>query len=208
MQKTQPQIEALFPTLVYRAGLDRADRLNHALEQAAFELAEHDKAGRRWCARHGYPGYTSYGSLADLPDRSPPFARLKRLIEQHAARFARELHWDLRGGKPLCDTMWVNVLPEGGSHSSHLHTNAVLSGTYYVKSPPGAGPIVFEDPRHALMMAAPPRKASAPRAARTYVSQDPTPGTLLLWESWLRHEVPLNRAAGERISVSFNLVIG
>lgn len=208
MQKTQPQIEALFPTLVYRAGLDRADRLNHALEQAAFELAEHDEAGRRWCARHGYPGYTSYGSLADLQDRSPPFARLKRLIEQHAARFARELHWDLRGGKPLCDTMWVNVLPEGGSHSSHLHTNAVLSGTYYVKSPEGAGPIVFEDPRHALMMAAPPRKASAPRASRTYVSQDPTPGTLLLWESWLRHEVPLNRAAGERISVSFNLVIG
>jgi uncharacterized protein (TIGR02466 family) len=208
MQKTQPQIEALFPTLVYRAGLDRADSLNHALEQAAFELAEHDAAGRRWCARHGYPGYTSYGSLADLPDRSPPFARLKRLIEQHAARFARELHWDLRGGKPLCDTMWVNVLPEGGSHSSHLHTNAVLSGTYYVKSPPGAGPIVFEDPRHALMMAAPPRKASAPRAARTYVAHEPTPGTLLLWESWLRHEVPLNRAAGERISVSFNLVIG
>lgn len=208
MQKTQPQIEALFPTLVYRAALERADNLNHALEQAAFALAEHDVAGRRWCARHGYPGYTSYGSLADLPDRSPPFARLKRLIEQHAARFARELHWDLRGGKPQCDTMWVNVLPEGGSHSSHLHTNAVLSGTYYVKSPPGAGPIVFEDPRHALMMAAPPRKASAPRAAKTYVAQDPTPGTLLLWESWLRHEVPLNRAAGERISVSFNLVIG
>ena len=33
-------------------------------------------------------------------------------------------------------------------------------------------------------------------------------GTLLLWESWLRHEVPINRAEGERISVSFNLVIG
>lgn len=208
MQKTQPHIEALFPTLVYRTGLSGAGLLNHELEEAALGLAGHDEAGRRWCATHGYPGYTSYGSLADLPDRSRPFARLKRLIEQHAARFARELHWDLRGGKPLCDTMWVNVLPEGGSHSSHLHTNAVLSGTYYVKSPPGAGPIVFEDPRHAMMMAAPPRKAGAPRAFKTYVSEEPTPGTLILWESWLRHEVPLNRAAGERISVSFNLIIG
>jgi uncharacterized protein (TIGR02466 family) len=84
----------------------------------------------------------------------------------------------------------------------------VLSGTYYVKIPAGAGPIVFEDPRHALMMAAPPRKASAPRPFRTYVSAEPTPGALFLWESWLRHEVPLNRAEGERISVSFNLVIG
>ncbi len=208
MQKRPAQIEALFPTLVYRTSIAGAGRLNHELEQAAFALAENDRAGRRWCLKHGYAGYTSYGSLADLPERSPPFARLKRLIEQHAGRFARELHWELRGGRPLCDTMWVNVLPEGGAHSSHLHTNAVLSGTYYVKTPPGAGPIVFEDPRHAMMMAAPPRKAQTPRALQTYVAQDPAPGALILWESWLRHEVPLNRAEGERISVSFNLVIG
>jgi uncharacterized protein (TIGR02466 family) len=84
----------------------------------------------------------------------------------------------------------------------------VLSGTYYVTVPDGSGPIVFEDPRHALMMAAPPRKAGAPREHQTYVSAPPSPGALLLWESWLRHEVPLNRASGERISVSFNYVIG
>jgi uncharacterized protein (TIGR02466 family) len=201
-------IEALFPTLVYRTVIEGAGRLNHDLEQAALALAENDTAGQRWCEKHGYSGYTSYGSLADLPDRSPLFARLKRGIERHAARFAKELHWDLRGGKPVCDTMWVNVLPEGGSHSSHIHTNAVLSGTYYVTSPEGSGPIVFEDPRHGLMMAAPPRKAQAPRPLRTYVSETPVPGSLILWESWLRHEVPLNRARAERISVSFNLVIG
>jgi uncharacterized protein (TIGR02466 family) len=203
-----PHIEALFPTLVYRTAIAGAGRLNHDLEQAALALAENDAAGRRWCETHGYAGYTSYGSLTDLAERLEPFARLKRAIERHAARFAKELHWELRGGKPVCDTMWVNVLPEGGSHSSHLHTNAVLSGTYYVTAPQGSGPIVFEDPRHGLMMAAPPRKASAPRPLRTYVSADPTPGTLILWESWLRHEVPLNRAPGERISVSFNIAIG
>jgi uncharacterized protein (TIGR02466 family) len=201
-------IETLFPTLVYRTLVEGAGRLNHDLEMAALELAASDTAGRRWCEKHGYAGYTSYGSLADLPDRSPLFARLKRVVERHAASFARELHWDLRGGKPLCDTMWVNVLPEGGAHSSHIHTNAVMSGTYYVTSPEGSGPIVFEDPRHALMMAAPPRKGSAPRAMRIYVSETPAPGILLLWESWLRHEVPLNRTRSHRVSVSFNLVIG
>ena len=40
------------------------------------------------------------------------------------------------------------------------------------------------------------------------MSETPAEGTLLLWESWLRHEVPLNRAQGNRISVSFNYVIG
>src|SRR5438552_2792022 len=127
MQKPPVHVEMLFPTLIYRTAIAGAGRLNHDLEQAAYALAENDRAGQRWCAKHGYAGYTSYGSLADLPARTRPFARLKRHIERHAARFARELHWDLRGGKPVCDTMWVNVLPEGGSHSSHIHTNAVLS---------------------------------------------------------------------------------
>lgn len=202
-----PEIEALFPTLVYRAEIASAARLNVALANEAIELAENDRDGQRWCLRHGYAGYTSYGSITELREHARPFARLARVVERHAVAFAKALHWDVRGGRPICDSMWVNLLPEGGSHGSHLHTNAVLSGTYYVTAPAGSGPIVFEDPRHALMMAAPPRKASAPRAMHTYVSKAPRPGTLLLWESWLRHEVPLNRAAGERISVSFNCVI-
>ena len=59
-----------------------------------------------------------------------------------------------------------------------------------------------------MMMAAPPRKEKAPTEFRAHVSEVPKPGTLLLWESWLRHEVPLNRAAGNRISVSFNYCLG
>jgi len=208
MPEGTAQITALFPTLLYRAEARGAARLNLKLEAAALELARDDRAGQRWCAQHGYGGYTSFASIAGLSERFPAFARLERMIDGHAARFARALHWDLRGGRPICDSMWVNVLSQGGSHTSHLHTNAVLSGTYYVTVPEGSAPIVFEDPRHALMMAAPPRKTSAPRKVQTYVSEKARPGTLLLWESWLRHEVPLNRAERERISVSFNYVIG
>jgi uncharacterized protein (TIGR02466 family) len=122
--------------------------------------------------------------------------------------FAKALHWDIGKRKPVCDSLWVNVLPEGGSHTGHIHTNSVISGTYYVKVPTGAGPIVYEDPRYGFKMAAPPLKKDAPEAMRTHVSITPAEKSVLLWESWLRHEVPLNRAAGERISVSFNYVIG
>jgi uncharacterized protein (TIGR02466 family) len=195
-------VESLFPTLVYRAEVLDAARLNVELENAALSLSQHDAKGRRWCEKHGYAGYTSYGSIEDLSRRSKPFARLEKIIRAHAGEFAKSLQWNLRGGKPLCDSMWVNVLPQGGSHTSHIHTNAVLSGTYYVTAPAGASPIVFEDPRHAMMMAAPPRKTSI------YESRDAKAGTLMLWESWLRHEVPMNRAHEDRISVSFNCVIG
>jgi uncharacterized protein (TIGR02466 family) len=73
-----------------------------------------------------------------------------------------------------------------------------------VAVPRGASAIKFEDPRLPLMMAAPMRKANAKAANRTFVTVEPKAGTLLLWESWLRHEVPLNAAKGQRISVSFN----
>ena len=197
----QNSIESLFPTLIYRAEIPDAARLNLELEDAALSLSQHDAKGRKWCEKHGYAGYTSYASIDDLSQRSKPFARLEKIIHAHAAGFAKSLHWNLRGGKPVCDSLWVNVLPQGGSHTSHLHTNAVLSGTYYVTAPEGSSPIVFEDPRYAMMMAAPPRKAGV------YESRTPKAGTLMLWESWLRHEVPMNRAKEDRISVSFNCVI-
>lgn len=202
------KIETYFPTLIYRADKVAPATLNAELEVASLSLAHDDAAGIRWCEKHGYPGYTSYASLNDLAWRIPAFKRLEKILDKHAAAFAKAQHWDIGKRRPVCDSLWVNVLPEGGSHTGHIHTNSVISGTYYVKVPPGAGPIVYEDPRLPQMMAAPPRKAIVPQAFKSHVSLRPEPGSLLLWESWLRHEVPLNRAEGERISVSFNYVIG
>jgi uncharacterized protein (TIGR02466 family) len=197
----------LFVTRLYSAENIVPAKLNNAVEALSMSLAADDSAGLRWSEKHGYPGYTSYASLNDLPWRFPEFAKLVKAIDKHCLAYAKELHWDLRGTKPRCDSLWVNVMPEGGSHTSHIHPNSVISGTYYVAVPQGAGPIVYEDPRLGFMMAAPPRKAGMPQEFKSHVSFRPETGTLMLWESWLRHEVPLNRAEGNRISVSFNYVL-
>ncbi len=202
------KITTLFPTYLYRADDAVPDTLNAALEVAALDLTYHDAVGRRWCEKHGYAGYTSYGSFTDLSSAHPAFKRLEKILDRHALDFAQALQWDIGKAKPICDSMWVNVLPEGGSHTGHIHTNSVISGTCYVKVPEGAGPIVYEDPRLGFMMAAPPRKKNADDTFKSHVSIAPMAQSVLLWESWLRHEVPLNRATGERISVSFNYVIG
>jgi uncharacterized protein (TIGR02466 family) len=55
-----------------------------------------------------------------------------------------------------------------------------------------------------MMMAAPIRHADAPEDLKSFVTLQPEPGTIFLWESWLRHEVLPNRAASDRISISFN----
>jgi uncharacterized protein (TIGR02466 family) len=199
-------IESLFTTKIYRAELAGAEaqRLNRDIEAASLSIAEDDMAGRRWCAKNGYPGYTSYASLNDLPWRVPVFGELVKALDAHVAAFAKELDFDLQGRKLVLDSLWINVLPPGGVHTSHIHPQSVISGTYYVTVPDGASALKLEDPRLGLMMAAPPRRKKARTENRQFAYVAPAPGTILMWESWLRHEVPLNQAESERVSVSFN----
>jgi uncharacterized protein (TIGR02466 family) len=199
-----PTVDALFVTKLYRAELaDDGGRLGADLDAACRSIAADDAAGRRWSRRNGYPGYTSYASLNDLPWRVPAFADLVKAIDRHVAAFAGELDFDLKGKLKL-DSLWINVLDPGGVHTGHIHPHSAVSGTYYVSVPDGAGAIRFEDPRLPLMMAAPPRKRKARDENRLFATVAPRAGTLLLWESWLRHEVPFNGAQEQRISVSFN----
>jgi uncharacterized protein (TIGR02466 family) len=199
-------VEPLFVTKLYRAALagPGARRLVADLEAACRSIAEDDTAGRRWSVDHGYPGYTSYASLNDLPARMPPFADLSRALDRHVAAFAQMVDFDLGGRRLMLDALWINVLKPGGMHSGHIHPHAVVSGTVYIAIPKGASAIRFEDPRLGFLMAAPPRKVRAAPENRSFVTVKPTAGTVLLWESWLRHEVLANGADRERISVSFN----
>jgi len=196
-------VTPLFPTLLYRARLDDS-ALNADLARSVRSLARDDGAGRAWSKQHGYRGYTSYASLNDLPKRDPAFAALKKAIDPHAAAFGDALAFDLGRRKLRLDSMWANVLEPGGAHSAHLHPGSVLSGAYYVAMPRGASAIKFEDPRLMLMMAAPAKREDAPESAATFVTIAPAAGDLLLWESFVRHEVPANGAKQARLSVSFN----
>lgn len=201
-------LRTLFATRVYEASLAEErgfEAMNADLLDACRILAAEDTAGRAWCKRQGYGGYTSYASLDDLPARMTVFNDLKRRLDKHAARFAQALALELGArGKLKMDSLWVNVLKPGAGHSGHIHPHSVLSGTVYVSTPIGSAGLRLEDPRLPLLMAAPPRLAEAPEELKTFVTLTPAPGTLFLWESWLRHEVPPGRGKAERISISFN----
>ena len=190
----------LFATRLYEAMIDD----EHLLGELAYSirsLANEDEAGKRWSRDKGYKGYTSYASLNDLPRRNPAFGDLKRALSAHAVRFAKELAWEFR---PKLDSLWVNLLKSGGHHSAHIHPHSILSGTLYVEVPNGSGAIRFEDPRLPMMMAAPVRGDDAPEDLRPFVAVQPRSGLVLMWESWLRHEVLTGTAKSDRLSISFN----
>jgi len=196
-------IETLFVSSLYRAQIS-ARGLNAALAKTCLAIAAEDKAGQRWAKAHGYKGYTSYASLDDLPTRASVFDELVKHIDSHVRGFAKALDFALGGKSLVLDSLWINVMDRGGVHAAHIHPHSVVSGTYYVEVPKGAADIRFEDPRLVMMMAAPPRKENARRQNQTFARVSLRAGTLLLWESFLRHEVLPNGAPGKRISISFN----
>jgi uncharacterized protein (TIGR02466 family) len=195
-------VRCLFVTQLYEAEVDD-DALLAELARSIRALAREDGAGGRWSREHRYAGYTSYASLNDLPKRDPAFAELAKLLVRHAAKFADECAFD-RPRRPRLDSLWVNLLKSGGHHSGHIHPHSIISGTLYVEVPPGSGAIRFEDPRLPLMMSAPPRQSDAADELKPFVAVEPRPGLLLLWESWLRHEVLSGTGRRERLSISFN----
>lgn len=145
--------------------------------------------------------------------RSPEFRRLKQHVE--AAFRGYLVHMGGNAAQPLKGRVyaWANVHGEGQGHKPHVHGDSVLSAVYYAKLPPGAGRIVFYDPRgvssfdHArdLFGGDDAKPAALPPFTRPFVF-NPKPGDLVVFPSWLVHGVEATQSTEERVSFSFNLI--
>jgi uncharacterized protein (TIGR02466 family) len=199
-------LHALFPTYVSCGPLQPrgAAEFNRQLLKESRQLRADDAAGRRWSAAKYPGGYTSYGSAHQLQHISPTFADLQAKLRRHIDAFAAAAQWDLEGRQLEMTDCWVNIMARRAVHGLHLHPLSTLSGTYYVQVPAGSPGIKFEDPRLDRFMAAPPRKTATRLGHGPWVTLPAVTGHLVLFESWLRHEVVANPVAGERVSVSFN----
>jgi len=196
---------AFFPTLIHQAPLQRnPGRLNRELLRECYQVRDHDLAGRRWCRRNYPGGYTSYGSLCRMHKLSSTFAELERKLKRHVNAFAAALDLDLEGRPLVMTDCWINIMPQRVAHGLHLHPLSTISGTYYVRMPAGCPGIKFEDPRLDRFMAAPPRRAEGRPEHRPWQTLAAKAGQVVLFESWLRHEVPPNPVPAERVSISFN----
>jgi uncharacterized protein (TIGR02466 family) len=195
-----------FATHVYTSTLQRSGSrdLNRQLLKEGRQLRDDDAAGRRWSAKNYRGGYTSYGSSHQLHRMSPTFQDLERRLKRHVKAFAAAVEWDLTGRELAMTDCWLNIMSRNAVHGLHLHPLSTLSGTYYVHVPAGSPGIKFEDPRLDRYMAAPPRSVRARPKNRPWVTLPAVAGQVVLFESWLRHEVASHPTAAERVSVSFN----
>lgn len=199
-------IKTLFPTSVYYAPLKSQglNQLNKELKAEALKFAEIDDQGQLWSLKNYKGGYTSYGSISHLHQVSTTFENLEKEINKHVRKFVKYLEMDIDPKELKMTSCWINIMPTDVIHTMHIHPLSVISGTYYVQTPKNCSSLKFEDPRLDAFMASPPRKHNAKEANLRHYSLAPKEGHVVLFESWLRHEVPKNDSNKERISISFN----
>ncbi|MGZ3804433.1 MAG: TIGR02466 family protein [Bacteriovorax sp.] len=199
-------IKNLFPTPIYYGPLTSKGlkRLNQDLLQESLKFRQIDEAGVEWSKRNYRGGYTSYGSIAHLHQVSTTFEDLQKALDKHVRKYIKYLEMDVDPKQIRMCSCWINIMPPGAYHTMHIHPLSVISGTYYVQAPKNCSSIKFEDPRMVGFMASPPRKEDAQERNQRFVELKPQTGHLVLFESWMRHEVPQNQSESERISISFN----
>lgn len=196
----------LFTSAIYRKSLTipQKNRFNKELAEECYNLQRIDELGQQWSAKNYLGGYTSYSSYSNMHTWSSTFALLEKKITPHVYRFLESQGYDVKG-KTLCmSTFWVNIMGHQTTHSWHVHPRSVVSGTYYVQLPKDGVGIKFEDPRMNFMMSCLPKKDKLPIELQNFVAIKPKEGDIVLFESWMRHEVPPNPSQTDRISVSFN----
>lgn len=202
-------VRSWFPTFVLDAPLGGPSpaRFLRTIQDECRRVRAHDEHGRAWSRKHYPGGFTSYATLCRLHRTFSTFAELENRLKPHVRALARRLDMEVDPKRIQMTDCWVNIMPRSVTHSLHLHPQSVFSGTYYVATPPGCAGLRLEDPRLDRFMAAPPRKESARPENHAHVVYPARAGHVILFESWLRHEVPPNPTPHERVSVSFNYAI-
>ncbi len=199
-------IDSIFPTSIYYESLKRSGgkAFNDEILEECLQIRDYDDEGRAWSEKHYIGGYTSYASINNVHQMSSTFIEFEERVTKHVKEFAKYLDMDLRDHTISMSDCWVNIMPARVAHGLHIHPLSFMSGTYYASTPEECSPIKFEDPRLDRFMNAPPKKANSKKHNKQFVSYNAKAGKLVLFESWLRHEVPASNIDEERVSISFN----
>ncbi|MBS0518721.1 MAG: 2OG-Fe(II) oxygenase family protein [Proteobacteria bacterium] len=209
----QPQIVPLFPTPIVLFEVPDASRLNAELRKA-IEERERSQPTAEKTNRGGWQ------SSWDM-DRWGGPAAIQLLA--YARNVANRLTTDTKGvagqgpypgyfAVTWIANMWANVNRSGDANDLHSHPGAFWSGVYYVDDggidadPTLGGELEFIDPRGPLpVMNAPHLRIAGTMTAGTTERFRPKVGRLVMFPSWVLHQVRPYRGTAERVSIALNL---
>ena len=194
--------ETLFPTVIQISQLSNATDFNQDLMQKVAKLRKETPNGRpdSWTSSV----YTTLNT-ADQLHLMPEFAELASAIMDEANSFADTLSLAHNQYPLRIKDCWVNIYGSKDGQEMHLHTNSVISGSYYLKVPQGGSGIVLHSPFTDNMFEPPLAGVNALNSGAAELPVEE--GMFVLFRSWLKHSVRPSPVKKNRISISFNLMM-
>jgi len=193
---SEPQVFELFPTPVCRIPglLDAGEAAGLAQRLAATAMVKNDKSAQ-----------LSHSRLLG-PGEDPVLDALVGRLGPHVRKFGElllgeELRW-------LVKEIWANVLQPGGEQALHNHANSFVSGVVYLTPCDDSARTTFlrgmGGTDFSLRNSHAGTRTNAFNAEK-WAAPAPAAGDLLLFPSYLLHQVPVNRG-GERVTLAFNAI--
>ncbi len=133
----------------------------------------------------------------------PIFAPLQQAVRASCASALREM-----GVADIAFRLqsWVNMHDRGGFNFLHVHEGSLLSGSFYLKVPPGSGKFAFRDPRPGVDSRFRQRELYA--NGYSDIKLTPDAGLLVLFPCWMEHFVEPHNSDEPRICIAFNAIEG
>lgn len=185
--------EIWFPTFIsYSYNKEILPKIQNVFETFDWKSVKDDR----------YPnGYTTFYGGCDLnEDLKNSMPELCDFILSNAYEVLSRQKINLNDRKLKITTFWMSRMLKNGFHSKHLHAHSLYSGTYYVNVGEDNSNIRFYDSRIF-------RQFNPDSAAGEIVEYKPENGKMILWDSYLEHEVEINLSDKPRDAISFNLGI-
>ena len=107
----------------------------------------------------------------------------------------------------VVSNLWVNINKKHSYNLNHIHTGSFFSGCFYIKVPEESGRINFENPSKTHQIFTNNFNLYTDNLnefTAHHWTYDPKPNLLLLFPSWIEHNVDQNLSNEDRISFAFN----
>ena len=199
---TEKKIYNLFPDTIFRYKLENYEKINKELLDYILDLQKKDSIGNNRSNRGGW-----HSPNFDLVNAGPPINFINNFKDFLKQIITNEMGWEYVPNKQRIVAMWAIINKKDSYNVKHNHQNCYLSASYYVKKPKNSGDISFFDPKEMKTYRFPEIKKNTDYSVEkiTIKSEE---GDLLIFPSYLYHDVEKNLTNEERIVVSFNIDVG
>ena len=186
----------LFPSSIHRLGINNFNDYKNKLVEETYQERNEDPKGRKISNRGGWQSN-------EIEIRQCKSETLKKIIVDSLSNF-----------EPISEKVsmfvegWKNINGPGNFNVKHNHPRSDLSGVLWIKTPKNSGNIVFTSPHFFNRYQEIDSYTDEFKYnSNSYISYYfiPKEGHILIFPSFLEHEVEINKSDEDRISYSFNI---